>query len=150
MTRTKSHSNIHGYPTPKGAASSCDTACQATLWSPTLTPHRDAFLYHLWSGVAQYSAYEWTLGRRKVRDQGRGGLTWISWASSHSRPAHFHSWVEGSGVQYIDLICTPNHQRGKLGTLHHRVVGICMTNGTGHRPMHSASLCHEMSSLDFD
>ena len=27
-------------------------------WSPTLTPHRDAFLHHLWGGVAQYSVWE--------------------------------------------------------------------------------------------
>ena len=43
------------------------------LWLPTLTPHRDAFLHHLWSGVAQYSVYELPQDKRKVRDQGRGG-----------------------------------------------------------------------------
>ena len=122
------------------------------FWLPTLTPHRDAFLHHLWSGVAQYSVYELPRDKRKVRDQGRGGapLTWISWASGHVRPAYFHSWVAGSGVQYIDLICTPYQQHGELGTLHHRIVGIRMAKGTGHRPTHSASLGHGMSSLDFD
>ena len=34
------------------------TAHQATPWSPSLTPHRDAFLHHLWGGVAQYSVWE--------------------------------------------------------------------------------------------
>ena len=29
-------------------------------WSPTLTPHRDAFLHHLLGGVAQYSGWEGT------------------------------------------------------------------------------------------
>ena len=87
-----------------------------------------------------------------MRDQGRGGRTshLDILACDHFRPAHFHSWVAGSEVQYISLICTPNHHRGKLGTLYHRVVGTRMTNSTGHRPMHSASLGHGMSSLDFD
>ena len=100
------------------------------------------------SGVAQYSVSEVTSDKRKVRDQGRGGRTshlgvlgiWPFQACLLS----FHSWVAGSGVQYTSLICTPNHQRGKLRTPYHRVVGKCMTNGTGHRPMHSASLCHCM------
>ena len=77
-------------------------------------------------------------------------LTWISRASGHFRPVHFHSWVAGRRVQYIGLICTPNHQRGHLGTLHRRVVGIRMANGTGHRPMHSTSLGHGMFSLDLN
>ena len=107
---------------------------------------------NLWGGVAQYSVYEVTPDKRKVRDQGRGGRTshLDILACDHFRPAHFHSWVAGSEVQYISLICTPNHHRGKLGTLYHRVVGTRMTNSTGHRPMHSASLGHGMSSLDFD
>ena len=127
------------------------TTHQATLWTPTLTPHRDAFLHLLWSGVAQYNVCEVTADKQKVRVQGRGGRTshLDILACDRLRPAHFHSWVAGSGVQYISLICTPNHHRGKLGTLHHRVVGTGMTNNTGHRPMHSASLGHGMSSLDF-
>ena len=139
-------------PPQRGSLFLWYTAHQATFRTPTLTPHGDAFLHHLWSGVAQYSAYEFTLGKRKVRDQGRGGRTshLDILGICHWRPAHFHSWVEGSGVQYIDLKCTPLHQRGKLGTLHHRIVGIRMTNGTGHWPMHSASLGNEMSSLDFN
>ena len=139
-------------PPQRGSLFLWYTAHQATFRTPTLTPHGDAFLHHLWSGVAQYSAYELTLGKRKVRDQGRGGRTCHLdiLGICHWRPAHFHSWVAGSGVQYIDLKCTPLHQRGKLGTLHHRIVGIRMTNGTGHWPMHSASLGNEMSSLDFN
>ena len=34
------------------------TAHQAKPWSPTLNPHRDAFLHQLWGGVAQYSVWE--------------------------------------------------------------------------------------------
>ena len=139
-------------PPQRGGLFLWHTAHQATFWTPTLTPHRDAFLHHLWGGVAQYSVYEVTPDKRKVRDQGRGGRTshLDILACDHFRPAHFHSWVAGSEVQYISLICTPNHHRGKLGTLYHRVVGTRMTNSTGHRPMHSASLGHGMSSLDFD
>ena len=78
-TNTKSHSSTHGYSTPKapqrGSLFLWYTANQATFRTPTLTPHGDAFLHHLWSGVTQYSAYELTLGKRKVRDQGRGGHT---------------------------------------------------------------------------
>ena len=59
MTRTKSHSNIHGYPTPIETTSPCDTQpTQPRPRSPTLTPHRDAFLHHLWGGVARYSVWE--------------------------------------------------------------------------------------------
>ena len=139
-------------PPQRGGLFLWHTAHQATFWTPTLTPHRDAFLHHLWGGVAQYSVYEVTPDKRKVRDQGRGGRTshLDILACDHFRPAHFHSWVAGSEVQYFSLICTPNHHRGKLGTLYHRVVGTRMTNSTGHRPMHSASLGHGMSSLDFD
>ena len=141
MTNIKSHSSTHGYLL-------WHTAHQATFWTPTLTPHRDAFLHHLSSGSAQYSVCEAPQDKRKVRNQGRGGCT--SHLDIHSRPVHFHSWIAGNGVQYIGLMCTPNHQRGKVGTLHHRIVGIRMTNGTGHRPMHSVSLGHGMSSLNFD
>ena len=114
-------------PPQRGSLFLWYTAHQATFRTPTLTSHGDAFL-HLWSGVAQYSAYELTLGKRKVRDQGRGGRTshLDILGICHWRPAHFHSWVAGSGVQYINLKCTPLHQRGKLGTLHHRIVGIRM------------------------
>ena len=34
------------------------TAHPTTPRSPTLTPHRDAFLHHLWGGVARYSVWE--------------------------------------------------------------------------------------------
>ena len=58
MTRTKSHSNIHGYPTPIDNLPLRHTAHPTTPRSPTLTPHRDAFLHHLWGGVARYSVWE--------------------------------------------------------------------------------------------
>ena len=51
-------------PTPtatlpqKGSLPLWHTAHQATPWTPTLTPHKDAFLHHLWGGVAQYSIWE--------------------------------------------------------------------------------------------
>ena len=52
----------------------------------------------------------------------------------YSRPAHFLSWLAGSGdiVHWPDY--TPNHQRSQLGTLPRRIVGISMTNITRRDP----------------
>ena len=64
--------------------------------------------------------------------------------NSHFRPAHFLSWVAGNGVVVHRPDYTPNHQCGQLGTLHHRVVGISMANGTRHVlciPRHWAMGC---------
>ena len=55
-------------------------------------------------------------------------------AEPYSRPAHFLSWVAGSGDIVHRPDYTPNHQRNPLGTLHHRIVGVSMTNGTRHDP----------------
>ena len=62
-------------PPQRGSLFLWHTAHKATLWTPTLTPRRNAFLHHFWSGVAQYSVYEVTPDKHKVRVQGRGGPT---------------------------------------------------------------------------
>ena len=62
-------------PHQRGSLFLRHTAHQATFWTPILTPHRDAFLHHLRSGVAQYSVCEVPQDKQKVRDQGRGGRT---------------------------------------------------------------------------
>ena len=107
------------------------TAHQTTPWSPTLTPHRDAFLHHLWGGVAQYSV--WEIGPDKIKwgIRGEGGRTLLT-NPGYSRPAHFLSRVAGSGDIVHRPDYTPNHQRSQLGTLPRRIVGVSMTNGTRH------------------
>ena len=62
-------------PPQRGSLFLWHRAHQAMFWTPTWTPHRDAFLHHLWSGVAQYSVCEVPQDKRKVRDQRRGGRT---------------------------------------------------------------------------
>ena len=129
-------------PTPtatlplKGSLPLWHTAHQATPWMPTLTPHKDAFLHHLWDGVAQYSVWGYP-DKRKWVIRGEGGRTLL-------QPAHFLSWVAGSGDIVHRPDYTPNHQRNPLGTLHHRIVGISMANGTRHDlciPRHWAMGC---------
>ena len=107
-------------------------AHQATPWSPTLTPHRDAFVHHLWGGVVQYSVCE-DPDKRKWVIRGEGGRTLLTYPG-HSRPAHFPSHVAGSGDIVHRPDYTPHHKRSKLGTPHQRVVGTSMRNGTRHDP----------------
>ena len=132
MTRTKSHSNTHGYPTPTETTPTppCDTQPTPNhAWSPTLPPHKDAFLHHLWGGVAQYSVWDISPDKRKWGIKGEGGLTLFTYPG-YFRPAHFLSQVAGS----VDIVhgpdYTPSHQRSQLGTPLRRIVGISMTNGT--------------------
>ena len=54
----QSNNTLGGTLPQKGSLPLWHTAHQATPWSPTLTPHRDAFLHHLWGGVAQYRVWE--------------------------------------------------------------------------------------------
>ena len=91
MTRTTSHSNIQGYPTPKDNLPLQHTAHPATPWSPTLTPHRDAFLRHLWGGVAQYNVWEIGPDKRKwvIRGGGRTLYTYPSYSSIKSTAWEF-------------------------------------------------------------
>ena len=112
----------------KGSLPLWHTAHQATPWTPTLTPHKDAFLHHLWGGVAQYSIVSGVTQTNESEWLGEKE------AEPYSRPAHFLSWVAGSGDIVHRPDYTPNHQRNPLGTLHHRIVGISMANGTRHDP----------------
>ena len=66
----------------KGSLPLWHTAHQATPWTPTLTPHKDAFLHHLWGGVAQYSVWRYP-DKRKWVITGEGGRTLLQ-ACSHS------------------------------------------------------------------
>ena len=109
------------------------TAHPTTPWSPTLTPHRDAFLHHLWGGVAQYSVWEIGPDKRKWGIRGEGGRTLLTYPG-YSRPAHFLSRVAGSGDVVHRPDYTPNHQHSQLGTLPRRIMGVSMTNGTRHDP----------------
>ena len=109
------------------------TAHPTTPWSPTLTPHRDAFLHHLWGGVALYSVWEIGPDKRKWGIREEGGRTLLTYPV-YSRPAHFLSRVAGSGDIVHRPDYTPNHQRSQLGTLPRRIVGVSMTNGTRHDP----------------
>ena len=102
-------------------------------WSPTLTPYRDAFLHHLWGGVAQYSVWEIGPDKRKWGIRGEGGRTLLTYPG-YSRPAHFLSRVAVSGDIVHRPDYTPNHQRSQLGTLPRRLVGVSMTNDTRHDP----------------
>ena len=74
-------------PTPtatipqKGSLPLWHTAHQATSWTPTLTPHKDAFLHHLWGGVAQYSVWEIGPDKRKWGIRGEGGRTLLQTCS---------------------------------------------------------------------
>ena len=141
MTRTKSHSNTHGYPIPNETTSPCHT--HPTQPSPTLTPHRDAFFHHLWGRVAQYSVWEIGQDKRKWGIRGEGGRTLLTYPG-YSRPAHFLSRVVGCGDIVHRPDYTPNHQRSQLGILPRRIVGTSMTNGTRHDlciPHHWAMRC---------
>ena len=117
------------------------TAHPTTPWSPT--PHRDAFLHHLWGEVAQYSVWEIGPDKRKWGIRGEGGRTLLTYPG-YSRPVHFLSRVAGSGDIVHRPDYTPNHQRSQLGTLPRRIVGVSMTNGTRHDPCiprHWAMIC---------
>ena len=123
-------------PPQRGSLFLWYTAHQATFRTPTLTPHGDAFLHHLWSGVAQYSAYELTLGKQKVRDQGRGGRT---------------SHLDILGIWPLKACSLSFLGSGQRSAVHRpKMHSSPPTWQAGHWPMHSASLGNEMSSLDFN
>ena len=148
MTRTKSHSNTHGYPTPKKTTSLCDT--QPTQPRPgrlLLTPHRDAFLHHLWGGVAQYSVWEIGPDKRKWGIRGEWGRTVFTYPG-YSRPAHFLSQVAGSGDLVHRPDYTPNHQRSQARDSTSQDSGCQHDKWHQTWPVHSASLGHGMSCLD--
>ena len=65
----------------KGSFPLWHTAHQATSWMPTLTPHKDTFLHHLWGGVAQYRVWEIGPDKQKWGIRGEGGLTLLQTCS---------------------------------------------------------------------
>ena len=127
MTHTKNHSSTHGYPTPKRQPPSV-----------TYSPPNNALVANFNSPQGRISPppLGWGCPVLCLRGTQTNESEWLGEkeAEPYSKPAPFLSWIAGSGDIVYRPDYTPNHQRSQLGTLHQRVVGTSMRNGTRHDP----------------
>ena len=127
MTNTKNHFNTHGYPTPKRQPPSVTYSPPGYALDANLNSSQGRISPPpLGWGCPVLCLGDWP----RHKSEGLGEKE----DEPYSRPAHFLSWVAGSGDIVHPPDYTPNHQRNQLGTLHHRIVGISMANGIRHDP----------------